>query len=62
MREDALPQPVSPYGVTKLAAEQLCYLYLGELPRAGDVGALLHGLRPAAAARHGVSPVPHARR
>jgi UDP-glucose 4-epimerase len=26
-REDALPQPVSPYGVTKLAAEQLCYLY-----------------------------------
>ena len=27
MREDALPQPVSPYGVTKLAAEQLCYLY-----------------------------------
>ena len=27
MREDALPQPVSPYGVTKLAAEQLGYLY-----------------------------------
>ncbi|MBI2835182.1 MAG: NAD-dependent epimerase/dehydratase family protein [Acidobacteria bacterium] len=27
MREDALPQPVSPYGVTKLAAEQLAYLY-----------------------------------
>ena len=27
MREDDLPQPVSPYGVTKLAAEQLCYLY-----------------------------------
>jgi len=27
MREDTLPQPVSPYGVTKLAAEQLCYLY-----------------------------------
>ncbi len=27
MREDGLPQPVSPYGVTKLAAEQLCYLY-----------------------------------
>jgi UDP-glucose 4-epimerase len=27
MREDALVQPVSPYGVTKLAAEQLCYLY-----------------------------------
>ncbi|MCC7417818.1 MAG: NAD-dependent epimerase/dehydratase family protein [Acidobacteria bacterium] len=27
MREEALPQPVSPYGVTKLAAEQLCHLY-----------------------------------
>ena len=27
MREDALPQPVSPYGVTKLAAEHLCNLY-----------------------------------
>jgi UDP-glucose 4-epimerase len=27
IREDALPQPVSPYGVTKLSAEQLCYLY-----------------------------------
>ena len=27
MREDARPQPVSPYGVTKLAAEHLCHLY-----------------------------------
>jgi nucleoside-diphosphate-sugar epimerase len=27
MQETAVPQPVSPYGVTKLAAEQLCYLY-----------------------------------
>jgi UDP-glucose 4-epimerase len=27
MRETARPQPVSPYGVTKLAAEQLGYLY-----------------------------------
>ena len=27
MREEALPQPVSPYGVTKMAAEQLGYLY-----------------------------------
>jgi len=27
MREDVRPQPVSPYGVTKLAAEQLCHLY-----------------------------------
>ena len=27
MTEDSLLQPVSPYGVTKLAAEHLCYLY-----------------------------------
>jgi UDP-glucose 4-epimerase len=27
MREDGLVQPVSPYGVTKLAAEHLCHLY-----------------------------------
>jgi UDP-glucose 4-epimerase len=27
MSEDALPSPLSPYGVTKLAAEQLCNLY-----------------------------------
>ena len=27
MREDARPQPVSPYGVTKLSAEQLCHVY-----------------------------------
>jgi UDP-glucose 4-epimerase len=27
MREEAVPQPVSPYGVTKLAAEHLCGLY-----------------------------------
>ena len=27
MREDAMVRPVSPYGVTKLAAEHLCHLY-----------------------------------
>jgi UDP-glucose 4-epimerase len=27
MTESATPQPVSPYGVSKLAAEHLCYLY-----------------------------------
>ena len=27
MREESLLKPVSPYGVTKLAAEELCYLY-----------------------------------
>jgi UDP-glucuronate 4-epimerase len=29
-REDARPQPLSPYGVTKLAAEQMCALYRAE--------------------------------
>jgi len=27
VREDALPNPLSPYGVSKLAAEHLCHLY-----------------------------------
>jgi UDP-glucose 4-epimerase len=27
MKEDSLLKPVSPYGVTKLAGENLCYLY-----------------------------------
>ena len=27
MREQTLPRPISPYGVTKLAAEHLCWLY-----------------------------------
>lgn len=27
MSEDSVPKPVSPYGVTKLAGENLCYLY-----------------------------------
>jgi nucleoside-diphosphate-sugar epimerase len=27
IREDTIPQPVSPYGVTKLAGEHLCHLY-----------------------------------
>ncbi|GAK61037.1 NAD-dependent epimerase/dehydratase [Candidatus Vecturithrix granuli] len=27
MRESMYPQPISPYGVSKLAAEHLCYLY-----------------------------------
>jgi UDP-glucose 4-epimerase len=28
MHEQVLPRPLSPYGVTKLAAEQLCHLYV----------------------------------
>ncbi|MFQ6082533.1 MAG: NAD-dependent epimerase/dehydratase family protein [Candidatus Aminicenantia bacterium] len=31
MREDSLLVPISPYGVTKLAAEQLCFLYYKNL-------------------------------
>jgi len=27
MKEDSMPRPLSPYGVTKLAGEQLCFLY-----------------------------------
>ncbi|HSD11097.1 MAG TPA: NAD-dependent epimerase/dehydratase family protein, partial [Candidatus Binatia bacterium] len=27
MREQSLPRPISPYGVSKLAAEHLCWLY-----------------------------------
>jgi UDP-glucose 4-epimerase len=27
-REDTIPKPISPYGVTKLACEHLCYAYL----------------------------------
>ena len=57
MREDALPQPVSPYGVTKLAAEQLGYLYHVNYGVPTVVDALLHRVRPAPAARHGVSPL-----
>ena len=55
------PQPISPYGVTKLAAEQLGYLYHVNHGVPARRDALLHGLRAAAASRHGVPPV-HPRR
>ena len=58
MTEDALPQPVSPYGVTKLSAEQLVPPVPGQLRRASRVGAVFHGVRPPAASGHGVSQVP----
>jgi UDP-glucuronate 4-epimerase len=52
--EDATPQPLSPYGVTKLAAEQLCRLYHAKPRRRRCGAAVLLRLRPAPAARHGV--------
>ena len=61
MVETALPQPVSPYGVTKLAAEQLCHLYYVNFGVPCGVAALFHRVWPAAAARHGVQPVLYAR-
>ncbi len=54
-----LPQPVSPYGVTKLAAEQLCHLYYVNHRVPTVVAALLHRLRPAAAPGHGLQPLLH---
>ena len=51
-------QPVSPYGVTKLAAEHLANLYDAQPRPARGQPALLHGLRTAPAAGHGLPPVP----
>ena len=56
-KETALPRPVSPYGVTKLAAEHLTLLYFAELRDARGFGAVLHRVRTAPAARHGVLAV-----
>ena len=51
-------RPVSPYGVTKLAAEHLVPPLRPEPRPAGGEPALLHGLRTAAAAGHGLPPLP----
>ncbi len=61
-REDARPQPISPYGVTKLCVEHLAYAHArtAGLERRGRP--LLHRLRPAAAAGHGVHPPPRGAR
>ena len=58
-----MPRPISPYGVTKLCVEHLAYAHARTTgPRRGR-RALLHGLRPAPAARHGVhAPARGARR
>ena len=52
--EDVAPRPLSPYGVTKLAAEHLCVLYGEEHGRQHRGAALLLRLRPAPAPRHGL--------
>ena len=56
--EETAPIPISPYGVTKLAGESLlgAYRQLGISERRA---ALLHGLRPAPAARHGDPALHH---
>ena len=49
-----VPRPISPYGVTKLCVEHLAYAHARTTGLDAVVRPLLHGLRPAAAARHGV--------
>ena len=52
-REDAMPRPLSPYGITKLACEHLAHAYGREFGLDARRPALLHDLRPAAAPGHG---------
>ena len=58
MREDALPQPVSPYGVTQAGGRAAVLPVSRQLRRAGRVAPLLHGLWTAPAAGHGLPQVP----
>ena len=58
MREDALPQPVSPYGVTQAGGRAAVLPVYRELRGADRLAAVLHRVRPAAAAGHGLPPVP----
>ena len=60
--EDAPPRPLSPYGVTKLAGEQLCRVYHVNHGARDRGAALLHRLRPAPAPRHGLPPLLRGRR
>jgi nucleoside-diphosphate-sugar epimerase len=50
------PRPVSPYGVTKLAAEHLCEVYRKQGAVKTASLRLFHRLRPAPEARYGVRP------
>ena len=58
LREDGPCRPVSPYGVTKLAAEHLARPLPPQPRPAHGEPALLHRLRPAPAPGHGVPPLP----
>ena len=49
----SLPDPISPYGVTKLAAEHLGAVLRLPVRAAGGGAALLHGLRPPSTPGHG---------
>ena len=51
--EDVAPQPISPYGITKLACEQLA-VAIGRRGGSTRLASLLHRLRPTPAAGHGV--------
>ena len=52
--EDAVPRPLSPYGLTKLSGEHLCQLYHANVGGPDRRPALLLGLRAAPAPGHGV--------
>ena len=54
--EEAEPRPLSPYGITKLACEHLVSAYARSFGLDAVVAALLHRLRPAAAAGHVLRP------
>ena len=53
-KETALPRPVSPYGVTKLAAEHLTHLLHQKLRHPCGFCQVLHRLWTAPTTRHGV--------
>jgi hypothetical protein len=52
--EDVTPQPISPYGITKLACEQLVHGDRTGARARKRLSPLFHGLRPTPATGHGV--------
>ena len=57
LREDSPCRPLSPYGVTKLAGEHLCGLYLSNFDSPDRHAAVLQCVRTAPTTRHGLPPV-----